>query len=91
LVGRPARGEGFVLSSCASAREVVVLVIRTGWPVCPAEVGCVGWWEGWPDGELVFVVGMGFRKALEGGVGCWRVLDEPESLILAQSERWRHA
>ena len=50
-------------------------------------------WVGWGDfwvatvelGLFVGVLGPAVRA-----VGIWGV-DEPESLILAQSERWRHA
>ena len=56
-------------------------------------------------GGLVLLIGLGIGLCwLEYGLawvlvsGCWVrgwglgwVVDEPESLILAQSERWRHA
>ncbi len=46
--------------------------------------GCVRY-EGWGWGHVRFgVSGSPLR-------GIWGFWDEPESLILAQSERWRHA
>ena len=53
-----------------------------------------GWWEGWPDGivGVLFELGMGLRGCWYGGLRAVVLMsDEPESLILAQSERWRHA
>src|SRR6476659_3554035 len=46
--------------------------------------GLAGWrWNGW-------VSGCGFAGMACDVFGRWQA-DEPESLILAQSERWRHA
>ncbi len=48
--------------------------------------------------DLVGEIGLLFVMAVLVWAGCfvhsilgWRGCDEPESLILAQSERWRHA
>ncbi len=61
--------------------EVLLRWVRFGWfagVLVLGSVVCLGYWAFVL--ALVLWVGMGF-----GG------LDEPESLILAQSERWRHA
>ena len=51
------------------------------------SVVCLGIWADWfVFGTFVFRHGRVW--AWVGWFGC---LDEPESLILAQSERWRHA
>ncbi len=48
---------------------------------------------GWPAVGMAWVRWMGFGWVRGfGGLGLWLwAADEPESLILAQSERWRHA
>ena len=57
--------------------------------------GVLGWRMGgpWVPGPVRFgLAGLGWR--VPRGMCCWLGWldwDEPESLILAQSERWRHA
>ena len=60
------------------------------------HVECVVIWNGRVAGWLCVGGCFGFwvvvlRFADVAFIGCVGELDEPESLILAQSERWRHA
>ena len=53
-------------------------------------------WLGMADGDFARVLRIGVWIGLILGVfvwlwSFWAGSDEPESLILAQSERWRHA
>ena len=68
---------GLVYGMCVPA---YLQCLRERWFGCS-----VGWallWSGWCWGFV--------RVVLYGPCGCM-AWDEPESLILAQSERWRHA
>ena len=86
--------EVIVLSSCVSVREVVRSGFILTWLIGDLRER-VAWLVGRVAGRnvgVLFELGMGLRGFRYVGFRA-DVLgsDEPESLILAQSERWRHA
>ena len=73
-------------------------VVRSGF-ILTWLIGVLRKWGAWLVGRVagrnvgvLFELGMGLRGCWYGGLRAVVLMsDEPESLILAQSERWRHA
>ena len=83
------------LSRCGGEWDARAALLWLGESLAVVGVAVAGFvsggsgWDGWMAMEWMGF-GCEFAGMAWGALGRWQA-DEPESLILAQSERWRHA